>query len=121
MVLASKQLSVCDGTEFTTKYLVASWREIYQNTVKLLHDLDSAIFEQLTSESATKRFMNSNPGDLRETWQLADHLYLEKNLSTDGIIGVLNRLRLTKLTLGFFLEKMCILMWLSNCYLNRKV
>ena len=74
------------------EHSATSWRELYQKTAKLLHTLDAVAFEKLAREPASRKYMSAKPASLRDPWQLSDRIYLEINLSADGIVSALKYL-----------------------------
>lgn len=97
------QLSIYDNFNFTNtkprnftfieeKHQVGSWRELYKKITKILYDLDPVTFEKLVSETDSGLYMASTSQDMRTSWKLEDNIFLEVNLSTEGVIGRLKHL-----------------------------
>ena len=73
-------------------YPVKSWRELYQNTVKLLHSLDPVRLESLFDEPEHKRYLAASPSVHKYNWKMTDGIYLNINLSAHSIISILKSL-----------------------------
>jgi uncharacterized protein with ParB-like and HNH nuclease domain len=73
---------------------VKTWAEFYEKFCRILYSREATQFKQFTQDSDLVRFIadNTNADRLRRGVQLANDLYIEKNLSTKRIISLLKLL-----------------------------
>lgn len=76
-------------------YLVSTWREVYQMSLKLFYELDSVRLLSLVDEPSHKRYLGTSIDSHNQSWKLNESIYLNINLSASTIISIIK---------GLFLE-----------------
>lgn len=70
---------------------VVSWKSFLETVCKVMYEFDSQIFRSLIKhpdfKGKSRRIISDNPQDLRRHIQIANNLYIEKNLSANDVLN----------------------------------
>ena len=79
-----------------TETPVKSWIDMYEHIIKYLHSEDKSVLTKIVSDpsesSCLSTVFSNSPSKLRSPMQVDDHIYGEKNLSTESKISILRKL-----------------------------
>lgn len=79
-----------------TETPVKSWIDMYEHVIKYLHSEDRSVLTKIVSDPDETSYLNTvfsnSPSKLRSSMQVDEHIYAEKNLSTESKISILRKL-----------------------------
>ena len=79
-----------------TETPVKSWIDMYEHIIKYLHSEDKSVLTKIVSDPSESSYLSTvfsnSPSKLRSPMQVDDHIYGEKNLSTESKISILRKL-----------------------------
>ncbi len=78
------------------EYFVQTWTDFYKQVIRSLYEENSSIFASIVNEPSfaleLKTFFTKEPKGLRDSFKIAEGLYIELNVNTDSKLKVIRNL-----------------------------